>query len=319
MFKTYLGLVIATETSYWRVIGDNPDYTVDKVIEGFGGVGPRGVGTARETGWVTDRDGMRLYDLRETIKISEVIRDRVDAFDKTALEDTHSAHTKRNNGIYWLTKDANGVYSDIYFYQYMIDEIRTGWFSQIVPNPADFNIIAIWEVEDTAGDFRVHCGTDAGMVFELMAPDSLNWVNESGQVRPITMEIQTPYVRLGQNPQAMELDAASGRVVPRFIELRVKENTGAAHTWTVTIETSDSASENAVTRDSKTLTFAFPAGVSLLRLAPKDMTGGEYLRLNIKNEEKDKDVSLMGCKVSYWTRPSNFTVTGDRPAGGGQN
>lgn len=318
MFNTYLGLVVATETAYWRVIGDNPDYTVDKVIQGFGGVGPRAVGTARETGWVVDRDGLRLYDLRQAIKVSEVIRDRVDGFNKVNLEDTHTAHTKLNNGIYWLTKDGDGVYSDIYFYQYMIDEIRQGWFSQIVPNPTDFNIISMWEVEDPNGSFEMHCGTDAGMVFEMMAPGSLNWLNEAGQSRAITMELQTAYMRLGSGSSQYDAgyEGTTGRVSPRFIELRVKENTGKAHNWTVTVETSDSAAENVTARDSQALTFAFPAGVSLLRLPTTDLTPAEYVRLNIKNEEKDVDVSIMGCKIYYHVRPSNFAVTS---TAGGQN
>ena len=316
MFKTYLGLVIVTETSYWRVIGDNPDYTVDKVIEGFGGVGFRGVGTGRETGWVTDRDGLRLYDLRETIKISEVIRDRVDAFDKSALEDSHTAHTRDNNGILWFTKDSAGKYTDIYYYQYMIDEIRRGWFSQIIPNPTTFNILQVWEIEDLNGNFKLHCGTDGGMVFELMSSNSLNWVNETGQERAITMEIQTPYMRLGANPEAKELEGVSGRVTPRFIELRAKEASGLAHTWTVTVETSDSASDTTTVRDSQILTFEFPAGTSLWRLPTLDLTSAEYIRLNVKNEEKNKDLAITGIKLYYHVRPGQFPVTS---AAAGQN
>jgi hypothetical protein len=322
LFSTHLGLVVTTETSYWRVIGDNPDYTVDKVLQGFGGVGARAVGTARETGWVIDRDGMRLYDLRETIKISEVIRDRVDGFYKGTLEDTHSAHSRKHNGIYWLTKDASGVYSDIYAYQYMLDELRQGWFSQIVPNPTDFNILSLWEIEDANGDYQLHCGTDEGMVFELFSDNSLNWVDAAGQTRAITMEIQTAFTRLGGkggSPYDAQYEAATGRVSPRFIELRAKENTGAAHTWTVTVETSDSASENATIRATTDIIFAFPAGVSLLRLSMQDLIPGEYVRLTVKNEEKNKDLNLMGLRIDYHLRPGQYAVTGSPAGGGGRN
>ena len=322
IFNTYLGLVVVTETAYWRIIGDNPDYTVDKVIQGFGGVGPRAAGSARETGWIVDRDGMRLYDLRETIKVSEVMRDRVDAFDKTSIEDTHTAHSKRNNAIYWLTKDSDGVYSDIYAYQYAIDEIRKGWFGQIVPNPATFDIQAIWETEDSSGTTHVHCGTSGGMVHELFASDALNWLDDSGASRAITMELTTPYMRLGPGgggPYDAEYEGGSGRGSPRLVEFRAKEESGLAHNWTITLETADSASENVTARDSADITFAFPAGVSLLRLSLPDLTSSEYLRLTIKNEEKDVDVSIMGVKVYYHIRPGQYAVTGAKSRGGGQN
>jgi hypothetical protein len=286
LFSSYLGVVITTESSYWRIIGDNPDYTVDKVIEGYGGVGPRGVGTGREVGWAVDRDGVRLYDLRQTIKVSEVIRDRVDAFNKSSLEETHTVHSRKDNGIMWLNKDSSGVYSDIYWYQYMIDEVRQGWFSQIVPNPTTFNIQHVWEIEDSNGDFKLYASTAGGMVHELLADTSFNWIDDGGQVRAITMDVQTPYMRLGATPQAIELFEDSGRVVPRYIELRIKENTGAAHTWTVTVDTSDSASENATVRDTQDLTFDFLAGQSLMRLPTQDLIPGEYMRLRLVNEEK---------------------------------
>ena len=315
LFKTYLGVVITTETSYWRIIGDNPDYTVDKVIEGFGGVGPRGVGTGREIGWAVDRDGLRLYDLRDTIKISEVIRDRVDEFNKTALEEAHTVHSRKDNAILWLNKDENGIYSDAYFYQYMIDEVRQGWYSQIVPNPVTFNIQHLWEVEDDNGDFQLYAATKGGMVHELFREDALNWVDDNGQVRPIVMDIQTAFMRLGATPEAIEFTGNSGRVVPRFIELRIKENNGAAHTWTVTVDTSDSASENAEVRDTQDITFDFLAGQSLLRLPTQDLIPGEYMRLRIKNEELDKDLQIMGVKIYYLVRPGQFAVVGE--AGGG--
>lgn len=323
LFKTYLGIVVTTETSYWRIIGDNPDYTVDKVIEGFGGVGPRGVGTGREIGWAVDRDGLRLYDLRDTIKISEVIRDRVDEFNKSNLEQTHTVHSRKDNAILWLNKDSDSVYSDIYMYQYMIDEVRQGWFSQIVPNPTTFNIQHIWEVEDSNGAFKLYAGTEGGMVHELFSPDSLNWLDDQGQSRAITMEVLLPYMRLGATEQAVAMEGTSGRVVPRQIELRVKERTGAAHTWTVTVDTSDSASENAPVRDTQDLTFDFQAGQSLLRLPTQDLTSGEYIRLRLTNSEKDKDLQIMGIKIYYRVRPGQFTVAGASGggvvSGGGQN
>lgn len=316
LFATNIGVVVATETSYWRIIGDNPDYTIDKAKSGFGCVGMRGVGTSREVGWVVDRDSMRLYDLRDAIKISEVIRDRVDAFDKSSLEDSHTAHSRKHNAILWFTKDTDGIYSDIYMYQYMLDDVTKGWFSQVIPNPSDFNILHVWEVEDSNGDYKLYCGTDKGMVFELFADDSLNWLNETGQSRAIELNVQTPFIRAGATPEAKELMGASGRVVPRLVEFRVKEANGAAHEWNVRVETSDSAAENATVRDTQDITFSFPAGVSLLRLPTQDLTPGEYMRLTLTNSEKDKDLQIMGVKVYYMVRPSQYTVTSFP---GGQN
>lgn len=319
LMKTYLGVVVCTETAYWRIIGDNPDYTVDKVINGFGCIGPRAIGTARENGWIIDRDGMRLYDLRETSKISEVIRDRVDAFYKGDLELTHSCHSRKNNSILWFTKDSDGVYSDIYNYQYIIDDVTKGVFSQIVPNPATQNIQHVWEIEDANGDNKLYASTSGGQVYELMADDSFDWLNETGQRRAIEMRLRTPFIRLGFTPDAAQSEGTTGRVTPRLIELRIKEMNQAAHTWTLTVETSDSSDENATVRDSQDITFAFGAGQSLLRIPPQDLTPGEFVRFTLVNNETGKDLILTGMKVWYHVRPGQFVVTSTQVGAAGQN
>tara|TARA_R110000751_G_scaffold5489_3_gene25000 strand:+ start:5891 stop:8404 length:2514 start_codon:yes stop_codon:yes gene_type:complete len=315
IFSTNIGVVVTTETAYWRILGDNPDYVVDKAINGFGNVGPRGVGNAREIGWATDSDGMRLYDLRETIKISEVIRDRVDEMNKSAVEDTHTSHSRKHNAILWFNKDADGVFTDIYKYEYMIDEVRKGWFSQIVPNPSSLNYTHVWEAETEAGQFKLYASTSGGQVHELMADGALNWTDDSKAVRPIELEIQTPYVRLGVRPDAAGRLGQSGRSSPRLVELRAKEANGLSHSWEVLIETCDSASENATVRDSATLTFDFLPGQSLMRISPQDIVPGEYCRFRVRHSEKDRDVSLMGFSVKYLTRPGQFQVQG--VSGGG--
>ena len=315
LFSTYLGIVVTTETAFHRILGDNPDYTVDKVVSGFGGVGPRAVGTGREIGWAVDRDGMRLYDLREAIKISEVIRDRVDGFDKSALEDAHTAHSKKDNAILWLTKDSDGVYSDIYSYSYSIDEIRKGSFSQIIPNPTSFNIQAMWEIEDSDGDFKLYAATKGGMVHEMLSENSLNWLDDQGQSRPVNFEMRTAFMRLGATEESLSLTGTSGRITPRYIELRATEATGLAHTWTVVVESGDSPGDAVAPRGSKTMTFDFLAGQGLMRLSVQDMTSAEYLRLTITNTQKDVDVALTGVKVYYNVRPGQFQVEG--VSGGG--
>ena len=323
LFKTSVGLVVATETSYWRVLADNPDYIVDKVIDGYGCVGMRGTGSAREVGWAVDRDGLRLYDLREAMKVSEVIRDRVDAFDKGSLEDSHTAYSRKNNALFWYTKAEDGVYSAIYQYQHMLDNVRQGWFSQVVPNPVTFNVQHVWEIEDSNGDSKVYAGTAGGMVHEIMADGATNWIDDGGQERAITMELQTAYMRLGSTDEAISLSGDSGRCYPRYIELRIKENTGAAHTWTVTVDTCDSASENATIKATQDITFDFIAGQSLLRLSTQDLVPGEYMRIKLVNSELNKDLSIMGVKIFYKVRPGQFQVEGvsggGTAAAGGQN
>jgi hypothetical protein len=136
------------------------------------------------------------------------------------------------------------------------------------------------------------------------------------------MELKTAYMRLGGGgggPYDAQYEAATGRISPRWIELRVKEASGLAHEWTVTVETSDSAAENIAARDSQDLTFSFPAGVSLLRLPTQDLTPAEYIRLTITNAQKDVDVSIMGCRLEYHLRPGQFAVTGAPVSGGGRN
>lgn len=310
IFVTYLGIVITTESAYWRIIGDNPEYTIDKVLDGFGGVGARAVGTGREMGWAVDRDGMRLYDMRNTIKISEVIRDRVDAFDKQNLEIVHTVHDKKDNAILWLTPDEDGVFNNIYMYQYMIDDSTKGWFSQIELNPTTLNILHTWEVEDSEGNPRLYAGTSGGMVHELMAEGQHNCVDDAGQVRALTMDLRTTFMRMGSGDMAFKLTGNTGRIVPRFIELRIKENNGAAHTWTCTVDTSDSASENAELRDTQTITFDFMAGQSLMRLPTRDLTAAEYCRIRLTNSELNKDLQIMGVKIFFSVRPSQFMVTG---------
>lgn len=323
MFVTYVGIVVATETSFWRVISDNPDFVVDRTAEGMGCVGARAIGSARVAGWIIDRDGMRLYDLQQHIKVSEVIRDRVDGFNKENLEYTHSQHFKKNNCITWFTQDSGGEYSDIYTYQYLMDDTRKGWYSQIVPHPdANLNFLHTFEAEDDDGEPRAYACGDDGMLYEMFADDALNWTDASGAEYPLTCELQTAFLRLGaqeslaarEGTTGRELEGVSGRIRMYQIELRAKEMTQAAHTWQVTVDTADSPDPNATIRDSLTIDFEFPAGVSLLRLPVPNLTGGEYVRIKVENSELDKDLVLTGVKLLLHLSPGQFAVTGS-PAG----
>lgn len=318
MFKTYIGLVVVTESAYWRILNDNPDYTVDRAINGMGCVGMRAAGAGREMGWAVDRDGFRLYDLRTAIKASEVIRDRVDDFFKGDLEDTHVAHSRKDNAIFWFTKDSDGIYSDIYLYQYMIDDIRQGWFTQVELNPTTQSLLHLWEIEDSNGDYKLFAGMSGGQVCELMADDSFDWLNETGQRRALTMQITTPYMRLGAMEGVVDVQGAGGRARPRLIELRIKEDAGLAHTWTLTIDTSDSAADSATPRDTQSIECAFAAGQSIYRVSPK-LTAGEYVRLTLTNSELGKNLQIMGIKIYFQVRAGQFNIEAGQTNFGGQN
>jgi len=322
IYVTYVGIVVATENAYWRVISDNPDYVVDKVMEGMGCVGARACGPARVAGWIIDRDGMRLYDLQQAIKVSEVIRDKVDAFYKNDLEDTHSAHFKKNNTVLWFTKDANAVYSDIYSYQYQVDDIRKGKFGNIIPNPTSLNYMHTFELEDADGEPHIYACGDDGMVYEFFADDTYDWVDASGSVRAMTAEFHTTYMRLAamesplskEGTTGRELEGTTGRVQPTFIELRAKEANQAAHTWTVTVESSDGPDSDGTSRHSVDIDFEFPAGVSLLRMPVPNLIPAEYIRVKVKNEELGKSLTVSGLKVYWHQKAGQFAVYGT-PAG----
>jgi hypothetical protein len=322
IYVTYVGIVVATENAYWRVISDNPDYVVDKVMEGMGCVGPRACGPARVAGWIVDRDGMRLYDLQQAIKVSEVIRDRVDKFYKNELQDTHTAHFKKNNCVLWFTQDSEGVYSDIYSFQYMMDDIRKGKYSQVIPNPTTLNYLHTFEIEDSEGGAHIYACAEDGMVYEFFADDVYDWVDATGTVQAMTCEFNTTWMRLAamESPIAKEgttgreLEGATGRVQPTFVELRAKEHNGEAHTWTVTVESSDGPATDGTIRDSVEMSFEFPAGVSLIRMPVQSLTPAEYIRIKVKNEELGKSLTVSGLKIYWHQKSGQFAVYGT-PAG----
>jgi hypothetical protein len=99
MFETSIALFITTNQGVWRLLGANPDWTLDKVIDGVSASGPRMLGTSRFIGWLIDESGMRLYDGQQMTKPSEVIRDQYDDFSKVYYDTGFSAHSSANNAI----------------------------------------------------------------------------------------------------------------------------------------------------------------------------------------------------------------------------
>lgn len=315
IFETSLGLVVTTENDLWRVIGDNPDYFVDKVRRNMGNVGFRACNETRLYGWATDRDGVRLFDLKDTNKISDVIRDQFDALNKENLRDAWSLHSRRHNLIMFVFKNASGTYDTAYIYQYgPNDEIRGGWWWKL-SFPSDLEFLDAEEFEDSIGDFHVYAGGNDGMIYELFDEDTANWQNASGGQTAIELEMTTPYIRAGI--LGVELEGQTGRWKPIFVELRAKEKNGLSQQWTVQMDVATGVDDDQTVDDTETITFDFPAGRALQRYRTRSLTAAEYVRFTIKNAELDRDPTFFGLRLYNDVRPSQFTVVGDLPGGQG--
>lgn len=309
MYETYSGMVIETELGKWQVTGDNPDFQFNKVIQGIGCVGRRAAGETRISGWSVDRDGMRLYDLNNPIKISEVIRDKFDdLFNKKNIELLHSTHSKRRNCILMFVADADGTYTGNNFvYQYPLDQVGAGWWWEL-SLPSTINPLHVAEVEDTDGDFHLYMGGDDGMLYELFDEDSKNWVRVDGQEVAIETTFQTKYIRLGSTDEVQNSQGYTGRVLPRFVELRWDGDLPAV--WTVTVDTAD-GDEQPTPTDTETLTFTFTSTVgksSLLRLPVPMTQPAEFVRLTVSNSQEDVGGSVTGLRMYYRILPGAFPI-----------
>ncbi len=310
IYETYSGLVVDTELGKWQVTGDNPDFQFDKVINQIGCVGRRAAGEARVSGWAIDREGMRLYDLNNPIKISEVIRDKFDSFDKTNIELIHSVHSKIRNCIIMCVPDASGDYtSNNFIYQYPLDQIGGGWWWQL-SLPSDVNPLHIAEIEDSNGTQRLYFGGDDGMIYELFADGEKNWVNASGSITAIDFQLQTDWIRLGNGGDNSNPSVAryTGRVQPRLIELGWD---GTSANTTVTIETANGPSQSSGT-DSQNISFSFANNETELRYPVPAMQAGEYVRISVRNNEIGVAGTLTHIRLYYRIQPGQFVkVQGD--------
>ena len=306
MYESYSGLVVETENGKWQVIGDNPDFSLDKIVAGMGCVGRRAAGTARLIGYAVDRDGMRLFDLAETKKISEPIRDKYDALNKANIELIHTQHFKSKNMILQFNPDASGNYTSIYAYQYPIDQVETGYWSEIVtPSGANLNFLDAVEIEDADGDFQILASGADGMIYRLFNNSSKNWVDADGTEYPIDTKIQTPYFRPGL--LGLEAEIATGRTNPRFIEMRL--GTDDACIWTCTVDTADGPNQE-LARSSSSLAMEFGANNALIRQSVPSggKTPAEYVRLTLQNAEADVFAKIQAIRIYYHVNPALFDV-----------
>jgi hypothetical protein len=307
MYETYAGLVVETETGKWQLIGDNPDYSFDKIVQNMGCVGRRAAGTARLIGYSVDRDGMRLFDLSETKKISEPIRDKYDALNKVNIELMHTIHSRSKNMILQFNADAAGDYTSIFCYQYPIDAVEAGYWTDIVtPDAANLNFLDATEIEDENGDFQILAGGDDGMIYQLFDDDSKNWVDAAGDTYAIDTKLQTHYMRVGY--LGAEVEIATGRVSPHTLEMRIGNDDACI--WTATVETADGISQS-LALSSSTLTMEFGTNNSLIRqrVPNSETIPAEYVRLTWQNAEKDVYTKLLASRFSYHVQSALAIVT----------
>ncbi len=307
MYETYAGLVIETETGKWQLIGDNPDFSFDKIVQGMGCVGRRAAGTARLVGYSVDRDGMRLFDLSETAKISEPIRDKYDALPKLNIELIHTVHSRSKNMILQFNANAAGAYDSIFCYQYPIDTVEAGYWSEIVtPTAAALNFQDACEIEDANGDFQILAGGDDGMIYRLFNDASKNWVDAAGVEYAIDTRIRTHYIRAGI--LGMEVEGASGRIAPHAIELRIDDDD--ACNWTAIIETAKGITQTKATSSSSVnLEFGLNNSTIRQRVPSAGSTPGEYVRLTFQNNEADVYTKLLGARFFFKVQSSQFVDT----------
>ncbi len=306
IYETYSGVVVETETSKWQIIGDNPDFNVDKIIKGAGCVGRRAAGQTRVEGYAVDRDGMRLYDLSTLAKISEPIRDKYDALSKPNIELIHTAHSKARNLFLQFNPNASGEYDSIFGYIYPIDQVREGnWLNVVTPSAANLNFLDAEEIEDSNGDFRLYAGGDDGMIYELFCSASKNWVDANGTTYAIDTNIQTPYMRLGE--LGVEAEGVTGKIEPQFIEIRAS---GDASTWNITLDMAK-GSDQASPTETKTIAMQFGTNNSrLVYPIPSPPLGSQtYIRISAQNNQKDVFSRLLAVRLYFHTRPMDGAVT----------
>ena len=308
IYETYSALIVETELGKWQVTGDNPDFRFDKIINNIGCVGRRAAGETKIEGWAIDRDGLRLYDANNPVKISEPIRDKFESFTKTYLEYTHSRHSKNDNAILMCIPGAT-QYSfnvDNYVYQYPIDEVGQGWWWKL-NLPSSVNILDIEEIEDDEGEFHLYFGSTDGMIYNLFDRSSKVWATATSS-EAISTSITTKWLRLGQLGESS--DYATGRVQPRFIEVI---SDGDPCTWTILIESATGPGQNTAT-SSVSIPVVFGDNTERLMRYPvkNSLQPAEYLRITATQATSGIDSKLLALRLYFHVQPGQFPVeTGD--------
>lgn len=308
IYEAYSALIIETELGKWQVTGENPDYRFDKIINRIGCIGRRAAGETLIEGWAIDRDGLRLYDANNPVKISEPIRDKFENFNKLYIELSHSMHSKFNNAILMCMAGASttSFNADNYVYQFPVDEVGQGWWWKL-SLPSSVNILDLEEIEDSNGDLHVYFGGSDGMIYELFDRNSKNWATATGS-EAITTTITTKWLRLGQLGE--QSDFATGRASPRFIEMVTD---GDPCTWNITIETAVGPNQ-AVATSSVTIPIVFADdNERLMRYPIKNiLQPGECVRITATQDTPNVTSRILALRLYFHVQPFTGAIeTGD--------
>lgn len=304
IYETYSSLIVETDLGKWQVLGDNPDFTINKIINNIGCVGRRAAGETRILGWAIDRDGMRLYDANTPIKISEAIRDKFDNFTKTYLELTHSMHSKNNNAIIMCVPGSTqySFNADNYVFQYPVDEIGQGWWWKL-NLPSSVNILDLEEIEDADGDFHVYFGSTDGMIYELFDFNAKSFATATSS-EAITTTFATKWFRLGE--LGKQTEGVSGRTAPRFIEVIAQ---GDPCTWTLTINTATGPVQSSAT-DSVSVPVVFGSTKETMMRYPisGDLQPGEYISITAQQATSGVDSQVLALRLYSHVQPGQFPI-----------
>lgn len=303
IFSNYLGFIVVTEDSVWRILGENPNFILEKISDGIGSVGPRATASGKLQGWMIDLDGVRLFDFSQIQKISENIADVFYNQPKDYIHKTFGIHSRKNNCLMVLMPDSNGNYTEIWNYEYTGDDMQVGWWSKIEP-PDSLNLICGMEVEISDGELKVYVGSDDGMIFELFNSTNNNWELSDGTSEAVRLELQTVYMRRKLGDEGLERGLQAGsRIKPRFFEIRTTEENSKETNWTITVDTANGVSPRSKLCASNVLDVVVPYQSTIKRQAIPAHNAGETCRFGIVNEDLDVDLTLYGVSMRYNVLP----------------
>jgi hypothetical protein len=327
MFPTNRGLVVTTENAWWFVVGENPDFVVDKIADEYGAAGNRSVGRVKNMGFAVDKDGVRIFtDAIRGVKISENIRDLFEGMSKANATDIFAVNSRRYNMFLMAQPGSDGEIENIVTYNYLGDDVITevsAWGKLTIPSgtgikPRDFE-----EVEDSNGEWHLYMASADGQLYELFHPTTYDWTHKDGTTTTaITSTLTTHFIRPTQGLQkgmgiteTTRLDllsqdrsylAQQGRAEIHFVELRISGDLSSGSTWTVTLDaTEGSDSGTSSPASQKVMTFTFAPGESLKRLRPQDFAPWEHVRVTISNADSG-NIILRGFKVWFRGKPGPF-------------